>query len=81
MVKPVYGRRPMKRRGVGGREVTIGFRRKVIKMASQRKNERDLTIYKEQMLYLQKLMFNISVRKELRKTADMMEFNRASILQ
>ena len=71
----------MKRRGVGGREVTIGFRGKVIKMASQRKNERDLTIYKEQMLYLQKLMFNISVRKELRKTADMMEFNRVSILQ
>ena len=71
----------MKRRGVGGREVTISFRGKVIKMASQRKNERDLTIYKEQMLYLQKLMFNISVRKELRKTADMMEFNRVSILQ
>ena len=71
----------MKRRGVGGREVTISFRGKVIKMASQRKNERDLTIYKEQILYLQKLMFNISVRKELRKTADMMEFNRASILQ
>ena len=71
----------MKRRGVGGREVTIGFRGKVIKMASQRKNERDLTIYKEQMLYLQKLTFNISVQRELRKTADMMKFNRASILQ
>ena len=71
----------MKRRGVGGREVTIGFRGKVIKMASQRKNERDLTIYKEQMLYLQKLTFNISVQRELRKTADMMEFNRAPILQ
>ena len=31
----------------GGREVTISFRGKVIKMASQRKNEIDLTIYTE----------------------------------
>ena len=35
----------MKRRGVGDKEVTIGFRGKIIKMASQQKNERDLTIY------------------------------------
>ena len=40
----------MKKRGVGGREVTITFRGKIIKMASQRKRERDLTIYTEQML-------------------------------
>ena len=38
----------MKKRGIGGgREVTISFRGKVIKMASQRKNEIDLTIYTE----------------------------------
>ena len=49
----------MKRRGVSGREVTISVRGELIKMASQRKNERDLTIYTEQMLYLQKLIFNI----------------------
>ena len=74
-VKPVRGKRPVKRRGVGGRDVTIGFRGKIIKMASQRKNERDLTIYTEQMLYLQKLIFNIRVRREIRNVADMMEFN------
>ena len=37
-VKPVRGKRPMKKRDVGGREVTISFRGKIIKMASQRKN-------------------------------------------
>ena len=41
----------MKGRGVGDKEVTIGFRGKIIKMASQQKNERDLTIYTEQILY------------------------------
>ena len=50
-MKPVRGKRPMKRRGVGGREVTIRFPGKIIKMASQQKNERDLTIYTEQILY------------------------------
>ena len=50
-MKPVRSKRPMKRRGVGGREVTIRFRGKIIKMASQQKNERDLTIYTEQILY------------------------------
>ena len=80
-VKPVRGKRPMKKRGVGGREVTISFRRKIIKMASQRKNERDLTIYTEQILYLQKLIFNIRVQREVRNVADMMEFNWASILR
>ena len=65
----------MKRRGVGGREVTISFRGKIIKMASQEKNERDLTTYTEQMLYLHKLIFNIRVRREVRNVADMMEFN------
>ena len=80
-VKPVRGKRPMKKRGVGGREVTISFRGKIIKMASQRKNERDLTIYTEQILYLQKLIFNIRVRREVRNVVDMMEFNWASILQ
>ena len=48
----------MKRRGVGGREVT-NFGGKILKMASQRKNERDLTIYTEQIQYLQKLIVNI----------------------
>ena len=80
LLKPVCGKRPMKRRR-GGREVTISFRGKIIKMASQRKNERDLTIYTEQMLYLQKLIFNIRVRREVRNVADMMEFNWASILR
>ena len=80
-VKPVRGKRPMKKRGVGGREVTISFRRKIIKMASQRKNERDLTIYTEQIPYLQKLIFNIRVQREVRNVPDMMKFNWASILQ
>ena len=80
-VKPVRGKRPMKKRGVGGREVTISFRGKIIKMASQRKNERDLTIYTEQILYLQKLIFNIRARREVRNVANMMEFNWASILR
>ena len=65
----------MKRRGVGGRDVTISFRRKIIKMASQQKKESDLAIYTEQMLYLQKLISNIRVRREIRNVADMMEFN------
>ena len=65
----------------GSREVTISFRRKIIKMASQQKNERDLMIRTEQMLYLQKLIFNIEVRREVRNFADMMEFNWASILR
>ena len=66
----------MKRRGVGSKEVTISFRGKIIKMAaSQRKKERGLTIYTEQILYLQKLIFNIRVRREVRNVADMMEFN------
>ena len=80
-VKLIRGKRPRKRRGVGGREVTISFRGKIIKMASQEKNERDLTTYTEQMLYLHKLIFNIRVRREVRNVADMMEFNRASILR
>ena len=71
----------MKKRGVGGgREVTISFRGKIIKMASQRKNEIDLTIYTEQIPYLQKLVFNIRVRGEVSNVADMIEFNWASIL-
>ena len=79
-IKPARGKTPIKKRGVGGREVTISFRRKIIKMASQRKNERDLTIYTEQIPYLQKLISNIRVRREVRNVADMMEFNWASIL-
>ena len=79
-IKPVRGKTPIKKRGVGGREVTISFCRKIIKMASQRKNERDLTIYTEQIPYLQKLISNIRVRREVRNVADMMEFNWASIL-
>ena len=55
---------------------------KIIKMAPQRKNERDLTIYHtQQMLYLQKLIFNIQVQREVRNVADKMEFNWASIIQ
>ena len=55
---------------------------KIIKMAPQRKNERDLTIcHTQQMLYLQKLIFNIQVQREVRNVADMMEFNWASIIQ
>ena len=50
-------------------------------MASQQKKESDLAIYTEQMLYLQKLISNIRVRREIRNVADMMEFNWASILQ
>ena len=70
----------VKRRGVGGREVTISIRKKMIKVTSQRKNENDLMIYAEQMLYLQQVIFNIRVRGEVRNAADMMEFNWASIL-
>ena len=80
-VKPVRGKILMKRRGVDAREVRISVHRKNIKMSSQRKNKRDLTIYTEQMLYLQKLIFNIRVRREVRNIADMMEFNWASILR
>ena len=54
-VKPIHCKRPMKRRGVSSREVTISFCKKIIKMASQQKNERDLTIHTVQMLYLQKI--------------------------
>ena len=75
LVKPVCGKRPMKRRGIDGREVTISFCGKIIKMASQRKNEKDLMIYTEQILYLQKLIFNIWVQREVRNVTDMMEFN------
>ena len=71
----------MKKRGVGGREVTINFRGKIIKMASKQEDERDLTIYTEQIPYLQKLIFSIRVRREVRNVADMMEFNWASILR
>ena len=61
----------MKRRGISGREVTKSFYGKIMKMASQWKNERDLTIYTEQILYL---------RSEVRNVGDMMEFNWASIV-
>ena len=40
MVKLVRGKISVKRRGVGGREVTISIRKKMIKVTSQRKNER-----------------------------------------
>ena len=70
MVKPVHGEE--ERRGIGSRDVTISFRRKIIKMTSQQKNEGDLTKYTEQTLYLQKLIFNIRVQREVRNVADMM---------
>ena len=50
-------------------------------MASQEKNQRGLTIYTEQMLYLQKLTLNIQVRREVRNVTDMMDFSWASILE
>ena len=81
MVKPVCGKGPMKRRGVGGWKVAIRVRGKTIKMVSRQQNKRDLTIYTDQMLYLEKLIFNIRVRKEVRNVADMIEFNWAFILQ
>ena len=37
-------------------------------------------IYAEQILYLQKLIFNIRVRREVRNVVDMMESNWGSIL-
>ena len=61
--------------------MAIIVRGKIIKLASQQKNERDLTIYTDQMPYLEKLIFNIRVRKEVRNVADMMEFNWDFILQ
>ena len=61
--------------------MAIIVRGKIIKLASQQKNERDLTIYTDQKPYLEKLIFNIRVRKEVRNVADMMEFNWAVILQ
>ena len=61
--------------------MAITVRGKIIKLASQQKNERDLTVYTDQMPYLEKLIFNIRVRKEVRNVADMMEFNWAFILQ
>ena len=61
--------------------MTISIHGKIIKMVSQRKNEVDLTIYTDQMLYLQKLLFNIRVRKEVANIAHMMEFNWTSILR
>ena len=72
-VKPLRGNRPMKRRGIDSKEVTISFRGKIIKIVSQRKNERDLTRYTEQMLYLQELIFNIRVRREVRNVADLLQ--------
>ena len=59
----VRGKKPVKRRGVGGKEVTISFRGKIIKMALQRKNERDLAIFTEQIPYLQKLSMSESKGK------------------
>ena len=50
-VKPVRGKRPMKKRGVSGREVTISFPGKITKMASQRKNERFNDIYRANTIF------------------------------
>ena len=80
LVKHVCGKGPMKSRGVGGWKVAIRVRGKIIKMASQQKNERDLIIYTDQMLYSEKLIFNIRVWKKVRNVADM-GFNWAFILQ
>ena len=67
--------------GGWGRKVTISARGKITKMASQQKYERDFLIYTEQMLYLQKLIFEIRNRWEVKNIADMKEFNWASILR
>ena len=72
-VKPVRGNRPMKRTGIDSKEVTISFRGKIIKIFNIRKNERDLTRYTEQMLYLQELIFNVRVRREVRNVADLLQ--------
>ena len=69
----------MKKRGVRGREVRTTSGGKTIKMALQKNNERELMIYTEQMLYLQKLIFNIRVQRQVGNVTDMM-FNWASIL-
>ena len=55
-------------------EVTIIIHGKTTKMASQQKDEKDVIIFTEQFL------FNIWVRREIRNTAVMKEFNRALIL-
>ena len=70
----------MKRRGVSGREVTISFRGKIIKMDSQRKNERFDDIYRANTIF-KKIIFNIRIQREVRNVADMMQFNWASILR
>ena len=76
-VKPVWDKRPMKRRCVDGRKVTISFRWKIIKTVSQRKNERDLTINTSPKY----AKSNIRAQREVRNVANMMEFNCAFILQ
>ena len=69
----------MNKRGVGGREVTVSFRGNIIKIASRRKNERDLTIYTEQIPDLQKLIFNIRIRREVRNIAVDLNISRVHI--
>ena len=51
LVKLVCGKRPMKRRGVSSRELTIIFCWKMIKMASQRKKERFDDIYRANTIF------------------------------
>ena len=43
LLKPVCGKKPMKR-GVGSRKVALSVRGKIINMTSKQQNERDLTI-------------------------------------
>ena len=50
----------MKRGSVGGGEVTISVLGKVIKMASQRENERELTIYNRANAIFTKINFQFS---------------------
>ena len=57
--------RKKEKRGVGGREVNK-FSRENYNDGFTTKNERDFTIYTEKMLYLQKLIFNIRVRRAVR---------------
>ena len=84
LVKPVVVKTIIKR-DIGSSKVTLSVRKKIIKIASQQNDQRDLIVYKKQMIHLRKLIFNIypnnRVSRENRSIADMKEFSWASISQ
>ena len=84
LVKPVVVKTIIKR-DIGSSKVTLSVRKKIIKIASQQNDQRDLIVYKKQMIHLPKLIFNIytnnRVSRENRSIADMKKFNWASISQ